>query len=79
MNKDQLEKAKNLAAALERLTAQKDAWEQCNRVDDLTLKSAKNNSYRINCDYVNFELLQTLTLDTINKKIATVQKEFDEL
>lgn len=79
MDNEQLENGKKLSAALERLNAQKSAWENCDKVFDLTIKSPKNTEYRVNIDHVNFDLLKTLTLDTINKKIAECQKEFDNL
>ena len=83
MNNDQLRTGKNLSESIERLETHKKAWENSTgKINDLNIQVSNNSStsgFSVNTDYVNFDVLKALTLDTINKKIADLQKEFAAL
>lgn len=78
MNSNQLEIGKQLTAALEKLRTQKGVWEKSSSICELQIRS-DNDRYYATSEHVNFDVLKTLTLDTINKKISELQKEFDSL
>lgn len=83
MNNEKLKTANDLSEAIVNLNRQKQYWDNAVRIDALNLTWKNSEGYScynsVNTDYVNFEVLRTLTLATINKKLQALETEFENL
>lgn len=84
MNKEQLLKGEKLQQQIEALDLQKLIWAKADKIQVLKIyskpiESHSASNYDIKEEYVDFEVLQTLTLKTIDKKLSALKEEFENL
>lgn len=80
MNTEQLKKGNELKSRLENIKRQKEKWEEIQKekkvYDKITFHG--DNGTVESC-YIDLDVLCVLTLNTINKSIENLEKEFAEL
>jgi len=82
MDSDQLKKGNNLSELISTLKVQLFIWANAKRIDNIMICSKhpeRVESYcscNANADHIDFEVLKTLTISTIQKKLAEAEKEF---
>lgn len=85
MNHEKLKKANDLSEKIEKVEEERDKWNTSsgpNYLGIMTCRRANNlreQAESVNLDYVDFEVLKTLALSKINKRLAELQSEFDNL
>lgn len=80
MNKDQLTQGKALNEKIESIKTQIGYWEKTSRISSISLYvDGYNTAQNPNLDYVNFEVLRTLTIDALKKDLALLEEQFNKL
>lgn len=84
MTDEQLTRGKVLSDEIKELKCRIDKWKRANRVQSLTIHYPTDypvggNDYTERGEYVNWEVLRTLTLQSMNNKLQELEKEYAEL
>ena len=80
MNKDQLTQGKTLDDKIQSIKTQIGYWENASRISSILLYvNGYNTAQNPNLDYVNFEVLKTLTIASLNKELALLEEQFNKL
>ena len=80
MNKDQLTQGKALNEKIESIKTQIGYWEKTSRIISISLYvDGYNTAHNPTLDYVNFEVLRTLTIDALKKDLALLEEQFNKL
>lgn len=84
MTDEQLERGKKLKTQIDKLKSKIGYWEKATCITEIHVQypctyPAENRTFIDNGSYVNFEVLKTLTLQAMNKKLEELEKEYREL
>ena len=84
MTNEQLTRGKILSYEIKELKDRIYKWKKADRVQSLTIHyptdyPAGGNDYTDRGEYVNWEVLKTLTLQSMNNRLQELEKEFAEL
>lgn len=82
MTTEQLQNGAKLAEKIEKLEAQLLGWKTAKRFyyQTISLYSETGSCYdKINPEYVNFEVLKTLTIARIEKELNELKQQFEKL
>ena len=80
MKKENLKRGNEISKQIDRFNSHLKNWEKATKVSSVTLKN--DSEYFQNAagdEHINFEVLQTLTVQTIKAKIAELETEFENL
>lgn len=81
MNIEQLDKGRELIVEISVLENEVKQWGFSEKFgeDSVYTINGKNNKQCVSLKYVDFNIVKTLTLSTLQKKLTELQKQFDEL
>lgn len=84
MTDKQLTRGRLLFDEIKELKNQINKWEKADRVQSLTIHyptdyPAGGNDFTDRGEYVNWEVLRTLTLQSMNNRLQELEKEYAEL
>lgn len=84
MTDEQLTRGKILSDEIKELKGRISKWERADRVQSLTIHYPTDypvggNDYTDSGKYVNWEVLRTLTLQSMNNRLHELEKEYAEL
>ena len=84
MNNEQLEKGKKLSEWITELEQEEKLWENSQSLRYMALNTKKHSEgsisdYQIKVHFVNFEVIKTLALSEVRKKLKVVREEYAQL
>lgn len=81
MNIEQLNKGQALSDEIGVIKEMIKRWESSESFGEETVYTTteKKNRQSVSLDYVDFAIVKTLTLSTLQKRLTELQKQFDEL
>lgn len=79
MNTDQLQRGKELTEKLATFKSNLQTWEDCKALQEIKVRKSNGYCDFVNTDYIDFDLLKTITIASLSKKIKEAQAEFDAL
>lgn len=80
MTEERLKKSNELSGKIKKYQREIDFWEKAVRFrsDDLALRS-DNIAYEVKTEYIDFEVMKTLTLARLKKELEVLETEFKNL
>lgn len=86
MTDEQLKRGQELKNRIDRLTSKIEYWERATGIVEIHLQYpirdgyfGENRTFTDDGKYVNFEVLKTLTLQTMKTRLEELEKEYREL
>lgn len=80
MTKEQLIKSNEISKVIEKLEAQKQFWQNSNKFRNSELAIAGTAGWNVvDTDYIEFEIMKTLTLSAIQKFLDRFNEEFKNI
>lgn len=83
MNSEKLEQAIDLHNKIEQLEKRLNIWEKSQKITSvnivyLNIHDGFNNE-NLSSEYINFEVLKALTIDSIKKELTQLKSEYENL
>lgn len=83
MTNEQLQNGKKIAEQIEKLEVQLAGWQESDRLffDTISTHEKSGNGRQLNLsrEYVDFEVLKTLTIARIEKELNELKQQFESL
>lgn len=83
MDFEKLQKANDLGKELDRLEKKLQIWKKAERLDSIDISHLNfhggRNQESVSNEFVDFEVLKTLTISAIEKRLQEVKNEFEQL
>lgn len=81
MNNEQLKRGNEIESELQFLKEERDFWTQSTKFDSNIIDVRAEHQYigRVKTRFIDFGIVRTLTLETLNKRITELENEFSAL
>lgn len=78
MEREQIKKGVDLIDKINKLEKELDIWEECEKFSEIVI-SSKERRYEVSTFWVDFDLVKSITIGKIKKRLKELNDEFKAL